>query len=67
MKEQIEARINELKGQLEEGNKMIGELEARRTNLMYTLLRMNGALQVLEELIQKDNNAEHPKEDMLAD
>lgn len=62
MKEQIEARINELKGQLEEGNKMVGELEAKRTNLMYTLLRINGAIQVLEELIQKEDNTEIPKE-----
>lgn len=62
MKEQIEARINELKGQLEEGNKMIGELEAKRTNLMYTLLRINGAIQVLEELVQKEDSTELPKE-----
>lgn len=62
MKEQIEARINELKGQLEEGNKMVGELEVKRTNLMYTLLRINGAIQVLEELVQKEANTELPKE-----
>ncbi len=62
MKEQIEARINELKGQLEEGNKMIGDLETKRTNLMYTLLRINGAIQVLEELIQKEDKTELPNE-----
>lgn len=62
MKEQIEARINELKGQLEEGNKMVGELEVKRTNLMYTLLRINGAIQVLEELVQKEANTELPKD-----
>ena len=62
MKEQIEARINELKGQLEEGNKMIGDLETKRTNLMYTLLRINGAIQVLEELVQKEDKTELPNE-----
>ncbi len=62
MKEQIEARINELKGQLEEGNKMIADLEVKRTNLMYTLLRINGAIQVLEELIQKQAETELPNE-----
>lgn len=62
MKEQIEKRINELKEQLEEGKKMIDELEAKRTNIMYALLRINGAIQVLEELIQKEENAELPNE-----
>jgi hypothetical protein len=63
MKEQIEARINELKGQLEEGNKMVGELEAKRTNLMYTLLRINGAIQVLVELVQKEEDIKLPNEE----
>lgn len=62
MKEQIEARINELKGQLEEGQKVINELEVKRTNLMYTLLRINGAIQVLEELVQKEENTNIPAE-----
>ena len=63
MKEQIEARINELKGQLEEGQKVISELEVKRTNLMYTLLRINGAIQVLEELVQKEENTNLPDEE----
>lgn len=62
MKDQIEARINELKAQLEEGKKMVGELEEKRTNIMYALLRINGAIQVLEELISKEDDKKLPEE-----
>lgn len=50
MKEQLEARMNELKAELEAGRKMIQELDEKRTELGYTLTRISGAIQVLEEL-----------------
>ncbi|ETT33896.1 hypothetical protein MKX42_14340 [Paenibacillus sp. FSL R7-0204] len=50
MKEQLEARMNELKAELESGRQMIQELDEKRTNLGYTLTRISGAIQVLEEL-----------------
>lgn len=54
MKEQLELKINELKAELEAGQKVMEELEMQRSNITYTLLRINGAIQVLEELIQKE-------------
>lgn len=63
MEEQMKSRINELRGQLESGTKMMDELEAKRTNIAYTLLRINGAIQVLEELLQKEENANIPDEE----
>ncbi|QNU65800.1 hypothetical protein EHE19_012915 [Ruminiclostridium herbifermentans] len=60
MKEQIQKRINELKEQLESGSKMIEEMEVKRTNLTYTLLRINGAIQVLEELLIKEETVNNP-------
>lgn len=54
MNEQIELRVNELKAELEAGQKVMEELEIQRTNITYTLLRITGAIQVLEELVQKD-------------
>ncbi|MRN57168.1 hypothetical protein [Paenibacillus monticola] len=51
MKEQLEARMNELKAELESGRQMIQELDEKRTNLGYTLTRISGAIQVLEELV----------------
>lgn len=63
MKEQMKSRINELREQLESGTKMMDELEAKRTNITYTLLRINGAIQILEELLQKEENANIPDEE----
>ncbi len=54
MKEELELKINELKAELEAGQKVMEELEMQRSNITYTLLRINGAIQVLEELIQKE-------------
>lgn len=53
MKEQLENRIKELKSQLESGQKMMEEIETKRTNLGYTILRISGAIQVLEEMLEK--------------
>ncbi|MDF2986015.1 MAG: hypothetical protein K0R50_1525 [Eubacterium sp.] len=54
MKEQIELRVNELKAELEAGQKVMEEMEIQRSNITYTLLRITGAIQVLEELVQKE-------------
>lgn len=58
MKEQLEKRIQELKGELEAGQKMLEELEVRRTGLGQTILRISGAIQALEELIPQEKNAD---------
>jgi predicted nuclease with TOPRIM domain len=51
MKEQLEARLQELKAEFEAGQKMLAELEQKKINLEQTLLRISGAIQVLEELL----------------
>ncbi len=51
MKEQLEERLKELKGEFENGKKVLEELDAKRTNLTQTLLRISGAIQALEDLI----------------
>ncbi|EPR11618.1 hypothetical protein [Ruminiclostridium papyrosolvens] len=56
MNEQIDARIKELKAELESGQKAMENLEVQRTNIVYTLLRINGAIQVLEELVQEESS-----------
>jgi prefoldin subunit 5 len=57
MKEQLEARMNELKAELESGRQMIQELDEKRTNLGYTLTRISGAIQVLEELVATEEES----------
>ncbi len=51
MRVQIEERLKELKSEFEEGQQMLDELEAKQISLRNTLLRISGAMQVLEELL----------------
>ena len=51
MKEQLEQRLTELKAECAAGQKMLADLQAQQANLQQTLLRISGAMQVLEELL----------------
>lgn len=51
MKEQLAARLQALKSEYESGQRLLGELELKQANLRDTLLRISGAIQVLEELL----------------
>ena len=51
MREQMEDRLRELRTEFEVGQKVMAELEIRQANLRSTLLRIGGAMQVLEELL----------------
>ncbi|MCA9972539.1 MAG: hypothetical protein KC425_20095 [Anaerolineales bacterium] len=51
MKEQLEKRLQELKREYETGQKMLTNLESQKAELQQTLLRISGAIQVLEELV----------------
>ncbi len=50
-REEIQARLDELKRQLEAGQAEIQQLQARGNYLRETMLRIGGAIQVLEELL----------------
>jgi len=60
MKEQLEQRLASLKAEFEAGQKMLSELESKQATVRETLLRISGAIQVLEELMQEDlpNNSD---------
>ena len=51
MREQAEQRVSELKAELQKGQQVLAELEARQAELRQTLLRISGAIQVLDELL----------------
>jgi predicted nuclease with TOPRIM domain len=53
MKAQLEQRLRDLKAEFEAGQKMMAELEAKQANLRDTLLRISGAIQVLEEELSR--------------
>jgi ABC-type transporter Mla subunit MlaD len=54
MKDKLEQRLQELKSEFESGQTMLSDLEAQQANLKTTLLRISGAIQVLEELLSAD-------------
>ena len=59
MKEQIKERIEQLKAEYESGQKMLADLETQGSNLRTTMLRISGAIQVLEELLAKAEEEEN--------
>jgi prefoldin subunit 5 len=51
MREQLEQRVSELRSEQQKGQQMLAELEAKQAELHQTLLRISGAIQILEELL----------------
>jgi len=49
MKNQLERRLQELKGEMASGQKLLAEIEAKHATVRESLLRISGAVQVLEE------------------
>ena len=57
MRTQLEQRLKELKNEFQAGQKMLAELQTKEMNLRETLLRITGAIQVLEEELASDRQA----------
>lgn len=69
----LRQRLQSLKTEYESGQKLLAELEARQANVRDTLLRISGAIQVLEETLaaaesnsEEDLGAVTPVDDSLA-
>lgn len=62
MKQLLEQRLKELRAEFESGQKMMANLENEQANLRDTLLRISGAIQVLEELNVTTNDIEEMPE-----
>lgn len=52
MRDQIEQRLQQLKTEYESGQRMLAELTEKEAQLRQTMLRITGAIQVLEELLK---------------
>ena len=55
MKQQLEQRLQKLKTEFESGQKVLADLQAKETEVQKSLLRISGAIQVLEEELGKAN------------
>ena len=51
IRQHIEARIGTLRGEYDKGKTQLHQLEGQLTSLRETMLRINGAIHVLEELL----------------
>ncbi|MFL5344439.1 MAG: hypothetical protein ACJ8AT_06585 [Hyalangium sp.] len=54
MKEQMEKRLEELRAELAAGEKLLAELQAKQASVQQTMLRIAGAIQVLQELLGQE-------------
>lgn len=57
MQERLEQRVRELKAEFEAGQKMLADLEAKQANIRNTMMRISGAIQVLEEELAKERGS----------
>lgn len=59
MREQLEKRLQALTAEYEAGQKALANLEAQKASLRETLLRISGAIQVLQEELAIDSQQNH--------
>ena len=52
--QQLEKRLDELRQEFASGQNQLAELDQKRANLRDTLLRISGAIQVLEEALGEE-------------
>lgn len=60
MRNRLEQRLTELRNELAAGETMSRELDAKRAELQATMLRITGAIQVLEEMLGAEPSAAPP-------
>jgi predicted nuclease with TOPRIM domain len=65
MKEQLQQRVQLLKTEYEAGQQMLADLEAKQMSLRETMLRISGAIQVLEEMLTTPDASTDAEEDPL--
>jgi uncharacterized coiled-coil protein SlyX len=54
MRERLEQRLADLKNELASGQRMSADLDQKRAELQATMLRIAGAVQVLEEMLSAE-------------
>ena len=62
MREQVERRLEELRSEFEAGQALLADLESRQAQVRSSMLRISGAAQVLEELLNEKSALERSVE-----
>jgi predicted nuclease with TOPRIM domain len=55
MEQRLKERLGALKSEYQNGQRVLAELDAKRTHLVNTLMRIEGAIQVLTEALGETN------------
>jgi hypothetical protein len=63
MIDKLSVRLETLRDELQSGRQMEAELEDKLVQLRATLLRIGGAIQVLEELLEQEDLSEPQRDD----
>lgn len=63
MNQQLKNRLQQLKAEFESGQKFLTELESKQSNVRNTMLRISGAIQVIEEELTKANDHQDQDQD----
>ena len=58
MNSKLQERLGRLKSEYASGQTVLAELEAKQSQVKETLLRISGAIQVLEEMIGEESDAD---------
>jgi predicted nuclease with TOPRIM domain len=58
LQEQLKKRLDELKKEYETGQARLRELEAETNHVGETMLRISGAIQVIQEMLNDSNDQE---------
>jgi hypothetical protein len=54
MKAKLAERLDALKSEHDNGQKMLADIDAKRKNIKDTLLRIEGAMAILKELVEEE-------------
>ena len=63
MRERLQQRLAELRSEFESGQQTLDQLETQATTVRQTLLRISGAIQVLEEELGEPHGNSSEQED----
>ncbi|MDV2996749.1 MAG: hypothetical protein N4J56_006454 [Chroococcidiopsis sp. SAG 2025] len=66
LQQYLEQRLQTLQSEFEAGQTMLAELEAKQANLQKMLLRISGAIQVLEECLNEAKQ-DRPESSLASD
>ncbi|HLO86294.1 MAG TPA: hypothetical protein VK203_15045 [Nostocaceae cyanobacterium] len=58
MKDQLQQRLQQLRAEFEAGQRVLADLEAKQANVRETLLRISGAIQVLQEELTREDGVD---------